>query len=104
MPFGDILMSVFVNVDEMVLPDISIDLPVESCPIMSYNSSKLLLILSIAVRNESPVPVFTPDPVLILCLDMCIPIYFTEKLVPHPHEEWAFGLSYVKYDPKISCL
>jgi len=97
------LMSVLVNVDDMVLPDMSMDFPVESCPIRSYSSSKLLLHFSMAERSVSPVPVLTPVPTLILCL-LIVCIYFTENEVPHPQDDWAFGLSYVKYEPNISFL
>ena len=58
-PLGDIVISVFVNVELMVLPFMSMALPVESCPCKSYNSSKLLLIFIIAALNVSPVPEFS---------------------------------------------
>ena len=69
-PFGSIIISVFVKEDEIIFPLMSIDFPVESCPMMSYNSSKLLLAFIIAARSVSPSPVFVPDPTLILCFDI----------------------------------
>ena len=55
-PFGDNVMSVSSKFDVIVLPLISIPLPLESLPVKSYNSSKLLLIFSIAALKVSPDP------------------------------------------------
>ena len=45
-----------------------VDVEESPAPISWYNSSKLSLIYDMAARNVSPVPVFTPVPVLIDCL------------------------------------